>query len=156
MNELTEATWDEFCSKYLIYIQQQKQKALQTPQTPQTPTGGSTPITIAPSTPSLKVSLKDYPITTGKSTDWLRYRRKLIATATANGHEEILSPTYQRPSRRTEPDKYLAYAKLNHMTFSALDYGTSDSIIRHKVNKHHDTKDGRAAFMEIDVYQQGQ
>ena len=51
---------------------------------------------------------------------------------------------------------YLAYAKLNHMTFSTLDYGTSDSIIRHKVNKHHATKDGRATFLEIDTYQQGQ
>ena len=101
---LTKVSWDEFCDKYLIYIQQQKEKALQTPQTPQTPTGGSTPITIAPSTPSLKVSLKDYPITTGKSTDWPRYQRKFIATATANGHEEILSPTYQRPSWSHDPD----------------------------------------------------
>ena len=42
------------------------------------------------------------------------------------------------------------------MAFSALDYGTSDSIIWHKVNKHHATKDERAAFLEIDTYQQGQ
>ena len=42
------------------------------------------------------------------------------------------------------------------MTFSALDYGTSDSIILHNVNKHCATKDGRAAFLEIDAYQQGQ
>ena len=69
VDELTEASWDEFCSQYLVYIQQQKEKALQAPQTPQTPAGGSIPIITAPSTPSLKVALKDYPITTGKSTD---------------------------------------------------------------------------------------
>ena len=110
----------------------------------------------APPPPTLKVALKDYPITTGKSTDWPRYRRKFIATATANGHEKVLSPTYRRPSRRTEPAEYLNYVRLNEMTFSALNYGTSSSIIWHKVNKHHDTKDGRAAFLEIDTYQQGQ
>ena len=41
------------------------------------------------------------------------------------------------------------------MTFSSLDYGTSDSIIRHKVNKHCTTKNGRAEFLKIDTYQQG-
>ena len=156
VNKLTAEAWDEFCSQYLVNIQQQKEKALQAPQTPQTPVGGSAPMIASSTSPSLKVALKDYPITTGKSTDWPRFRRKFIATATANGHEEILSPTYQRPSRRNEPDKYATYLKLNHMTFSALDYGTADSIICHKVNKHHTNKDGRAAFLEIDAYQQGQ
>ena len=42
------------------------------------------------------------------------------------------------------------------MTFSALDYGTSDSIIRHKINKHCTTKDRRAAFLKMDTYQKGQ
>ena len=45
---------------------------------------------------------------------------------------------------------------MNEMTFSALDYGTVDSIICHKVNKYRSTKDGRAAFLEIDTYQKGQ
>ena len=45
---------------------------------------------------------------------------------------------------------------LNKMTFSALNYGTSDSIIWHKVNKHKASKDGRAAFLEMDTYQLGQ
>ena len=79
------------------------------------------------------------------------FRRKFIATATANGHEKVLFPTYKRPSRRKEPEEYITYTKLNEMTFSALDYGTSDSIIWHKVNKHHAFKDGRAAFLEIDA-----
>ena len=42
------------------------------------------------------------------------------------------------------------------MTFSALDYGTADSFIKHKVNMYRSTKDGKAAFLEIDTYQKGQ
>ena len=34
VDKLTDETWDEFCSQYLVYIQQQKEKALQAPQTP--------------------------------------------------------------------------------------------------------------------------
>ena len=72
VDKLTTSTWDNICSQYFIYIQDQKNKAAQAalaPQTPQTQAGKTTPITIAPSTPSLKVALKDYPITTGKESD---------------------------------------------------------------------------------------
>ena len=67
-----------------------------------------------------------------------------------------MSPTYRKPNKRTDPQDYATYVQLNAMTFSALDYGTSDSIIRHKVNKHHTTKDRRAAFFEMDIYQKSQ
>ena len=79
-----------------------------------------------------------------------------MATATANGHEEVLSRSYEVPNQRSDPQGFARYKKLSEMTFSALDYGTADSIIRHKVNKHRATKDGRAAFLEIDTYQKGQ
>ena len=68
----------------------------------------------------------------------------------------MLSPTFMPSSRRQDPEAYVTYVKLNQMTFSALNYGTADSIIRHKVNKYQATKDGRAAFLEIDTYQKGQ
>ena len=68
----------------------------------------------------------------------------------------MLSLTFRPPSRKQDPEAYVSYLKLNQMTFSALNYGTLDSIIRHKVNRHRDTKDGRAAFLEIDAYQKSQ
>ena len=84
--------------------------------------------------PALKISLREYPITTGKASDWQRYRKKFMATATANGHEEVLSRSYEVPSQRSDPQGFARYKKLSEMIFSALDYGTADSIIRHKVN----------------------
>ena len=90
IQEFTEEAWEEFCNAYLVYVQEQSQarsEAAATPP-PQTPPGQVQQITQAPQQTTFRVSLKDYPITTGKASDWPRYRRKLITTATANGHEE--------------------------------------------------------------------
>ena len=157
IQELNEEEWDNFCNTYLLYIQNQQSQAAASPP-PLTPIGQvqQVPQAPAPQVSSFKVTLKDYPITTGKASDWPRFRRKFIATATANGHDEVLDPNYIRPSRRNEPQEYAKYLKMNQTTFSALDYGTTDSIIRHKVNRFRADKDGRAAFLEIDTYQRGQ
>ena len=121
-------------------------------QASQIPTGGSSPVIATPTTPALKFSLRDYPITTGKVSDRLRYRRKFIATATANGHEEVLSSHYQVSNRRNDIQGFAYHQRLSEMTFSALDYSAADSIIRHKVNKHRASKDRRATFLEMDTF----
>ena len=75
---------------------------------------------------------------------------------TTNEHESLLSPTYNVPSRRNGPQLCARYIKMNEMTFSALNYGTADSIICHKVNKYRATKDGMEAYLEIGTYQKDQ
>ena len=45
---------------------------------------------------------------------------------------------------------------LNEAIFVALDNGTADSIVRSRVQKYRDTKDGREAFLDLDAYQKGQ
>ena len=157
--KLTKDAWDKFCHEYLIFvISQQRQQEVST-TAPASPSPGR--IT-SPSVPQaqvpvsgLQVSLKDYPLTTGKASDWPWYQRKLIATATANGHETILATEYMIPSCRNDPEAYAWYVQMNKLSFSALDYGTADSIIWHKVNKYCDTKDGQVAFIEVDTYQKG-
>ena len=118
--------------------------------------GGSAPKTPTKSTGVLKVSLKDYPTTSGKSSDWNRYRRKLIATATANGHEQVYQSNFKVPDPTSDPSGYQKYLELNAMAFSAIDYGTTDSTLRSKVEKYRALKDGRAAFLELDAFQRGQ
>ena len=66
------------------------------------------------------------------------------------------SRSYEVTSQRNGPQGFARYKNLSEIPFSSLDYGTADSIIRHKVNKHRATMDGRVAFLEIDTYQKGQ
>ena len=117
----------------------------------------SQPIVIQdPEITGIKVSLKDYPTTTGKSTDWPRYKRKFISTATAAGHAELLTKVYVVPSEQVDPQAHSRYLKLNRKTFSAIDYGTSDSTLWNVVEKFRATQDGRQAFLALDLHQRGQ
>ena len=68
----------------------------------------------------------------------------------------MLSSTYQVSDPQADPQDYAHYLAQNAKTFSALDYGTSDSTLRSKVNKYRTTKDGREAFPELNAYQKGQ
>ena len=61
INMLTEKVWDDFCQEHLIHVHNQ--------QTPSTPSGGTQAPQMYQPLPSLKVSLRDYPITTGKASD---------------------------------------------------------------------------------------
>ena len=67
-----------------------------------------------------------------------------------------MSRSYEVFSQKNDPQEFARYKKLSEMTFSALDYGTADSIIRHKVNEHKTTKVARVTFLEIDTYQKCQ
>ena len=110
INKLTEEVWDDFCKDYLIHVHNQQVQVSQGPQTP--PRGTQAPKSAQP-VPALKVFLRDYPITTGKASDWPRYRRKFMATATANGHEEVLSRSYEVPNQRSDSQGFARYKRLS-------------------------------------------
>ena len=114
------------------------------------------PIVLDSETSGIRVSLKDYPITSGKSADWPKYRRKFISTATAAGHAALLRANYAVPRRDTDEAAYFKYLKLNRKTFSALDYGLSDSTLWNIVERFRDNEDGRGAFLALDLHQRGQ
>ena len=103
----------------------------------------------------LKVSLKDFPTTTGKAADWRKFWQKFVAVATANGHEDVLDKDFQVPSD-TMPIAHGCFQAMNHVDCSALDHGTAGGTLRSKVNKHRSTRDGHSAFLEIDAHQKGQ
>ena len=83
VNNLTEEEWENF---YTVTIKQAQHTSLRASRRTPSPPG----ITTSPQ-PKLKVSLKDFLTTSGKAVDWPCYRRRFIAAATANGHEEVLS-----------------------------------------------------------------
>ena len=106
--------------------------------------------------PSIKVSLKDYPNTSGKSTECPQYKRKFISTATTGGHAELLDKNYKVPDPKSDPRAHARYVKLNSKTFSAIDAGTSGGTLWSIVNKYRATLDGRGAFLHLDKHQRGQ
>lgn len=144
----TEIEWNDFCARDKL-----NQPAPQTTPVTQLPSIGLG--ATAKQTPQLKVSLKDYPITSGRAKDWAKYRRKFLAVASANGHDDILDPNYVVPSQAL-PVAYSAYKQLNEMTFAALQFGTADSIVRSKLEPFRSAKDGRGAYLALDKYQKGQ
>ena len=66
INKFTEKVWDEFCRTYLVHVHNQQAQESQEPQTQ--PRGAQVP-ELAQPVPALKVSLRDYPITTDKASD---------------------------------------------------------------------------------------
>ena len=141
----TEQEWDHFCMRHI------SQKITQIPQR----LSMQAAATISHE-PKLKIGLKDYPTTSGQAADWSHYKRNLISIATANKHEHIYDQDYSPPDPTNDPNEYAQYKALNEIAFSALDFGLCNSIIKHKVDAYRKTRDGRAAFLDIDAYQTGQ
>ena len=144
IKSFTETEWDNF----LIL-----QKPLSTSQAALGT--ASSPIVITDNDATIKVSLKDYPTTTGKSEEWLAFRRVFMTVAGSAGLDDLLLPSFIVPDKQKEPKAYSKFAKLNKQLFYALDYSLVKSSLNHFMDKHRATHDGRAAFMEIDLYQKG-
>ena len=86
MNDLTETEWESYTNNYMSMKLANVLAHNSPPPRAAAPTSQDSG--------ALKVTLKDYPTTSGKAKDWPRYRRKFITTATANGHDEVLGSTY--------------------------------------------------------------
>ena len=46
----------------------------------------------------MKVSLKDFPITTKKIADWNKYRRKFVSTLSVNFHQYVIDKAFRLPN----------------------------------------------------------
>ena len=70
IQELTEEVWNDFCNSYLIFVQeQQAQQAQAASSAPQTFPRQVQQVEHVPHLSSFRVSLKNYPIITGKASD---------------------------------------------------------------------------------------
>ena len=87
INDFTAEEWENFTAQYIA-------NELQAPATPPASVSAVPAQATASTGGSLRVYLKDFPITTGKACEWPKYRCKFIATTTANEHEEVLSAAY--------------------------------------------------------------
>ena len=109
-----------------------------------------------PEAPSIRVSLKDYPTTSGKSTDYPRFKRLFKSVATAGGHAEILAKGYKVPDAVNDQKAYERYLKLNKKTFSALDHALAGSTLWTITERFRDTEDGLGAWLALENCQKGE
>ena len=76
------------------------------------------PIIIGDSgTSTIKVSLKDYPTTTGGGIEWPLYKRKFISTAIYGGNSEILKIDYVVLEKHKNPTQFVKYLKTDKSFF---------------------------------------
>ncbi len=117
----THLEWDHFVA------QCRRKKMIPPPPPPRPPVPPPPPRPVPTDNAPIKVSLKDYPTTTGKSIDWPKFRRKFISTSTAAGHAEVLRTNYRVPNPVTQRLAHEQFLRMNKRTFSAIDNATSDS-----------------------------
>lgn len=95
---LTEKEFDNFCNRTKsVEMNQQYLSTMTGPSTSGAGTAANPIVLEEPEAPSIRVSLKDYPTTSGKSTDYPRFRCLFKSVATAGGHAEILAKDYKVP-----------------------------------------------------------
>ena len=150
--EFTEDIWEEFMITQGLSNIEAKPASIPSAPVPYQVTSNTSVVPIA-TIPQVKIDVKSYPEFSGALKDWRVFKQKFTAIAQIHRIASIMDEDYVVPDKGKELD---AYNQTNVFLQSILEHSLAKGTALTRVTKHTKTRDGRASWLELNEWFEGQ